>query len=86
MAVDISVSCCCWLAVDGEMVTSSLVQLTVVAGPSEEMQVKVLDAKSCIMSDMTIGRPVYGMISCSLEKDNEKEIYLVLLHKYQQTG
>ena len=68
MAVDISVSCCCWVAVDCEMRTLSLVQVTVVAGPSEEMQVKVLDAKSYMMSDMTVGWPVYGMIIMSLRE------------------
>ena len=47
MAVGISVSCCCWVAVDREigMGTLSLVQVTVVAGPPVEMQVRVLDTK-----------------------------------------
>ena len=45
MAVDVSVSRCCWVDVDCEMGTLSLVQVTVVAGPPEEMQVRVLDTK-----------------------------------------
>ena len=62
MAVDISVSCCCWVAADSEIGTLSLVHVTLVAGPLEEMQVRVLDSKSYVIADMIVGWPVYGMV------------------------
>ncbi len=63
MAVDVSVSRCCWVAVDCEMGTLSLVQVTVVAGPPEEMQVRVLDTKSCSIGAVMLGIPT---IICTL--------------------
>ena len=93
MAVDISVSRCCWVAVDCEMRTLSLVQVavielvesvncgactllslvqvTVVAGPPEEMQVRVLDAKTCSIGEVTFGIPastmhLFNFLNCNL--------------------
>ena len=55
MAVETSVSCCCWVDLDGEMTTLSLVQVTAVAGPPEEMQVSVLEAKSLAIDEVILG-------------------------------
>ena len=57
MAVDVSVSCCCWVAVDSEIGTLSLVQVTVVAGPPEDMQVRVPNSKSCSSDELMLGLP-----------------------------
>ena len=73
MAVGISVSCCCWVAVDCEMRTPFLLQVTVVAGPPEEMQVRVLDKKSCSI-EVIIGAPV-----CTRQV---KHIILYILHTH----
>ena len=71
MAVNISISRCCWVAVDCEMGTLSLVQVTVVAGPPEEMQVRVLDAKSCSIGEVIVGIPAstghsFNFINCKI--------------------
>ena len=58
MEVAVSVSCCCWVAKDCEMAAWSFVQVTVVAGPPEEIQVRVLDSKSYSMGDMILAIPV----------------------------
>ncbi len=58
MAVDIFVSRCCWVAVDCEVKEGSFVQVTVVAGPPEEMQIRVLDAKSYSIDGAILGEPV----------------------------
>ncbi len=57
MAVAVSVSRCCWVDVDCEMGTLSLVQVTVVAGPPEEMQVRVLDVKLYSIGSVMLGIP-----------------------------
>ena len=84
MAVDVFVTCCCWVAVDCEMGTPSLVQVTVVAGPPEETQVRVLDAKLCSIGELITGAPEITMhsfdfINCNL-------VYLSYFHKSQQSG
>ena len=57
MAVGILVSRCCWVAVDCVIRKPSLLHVTVVAGPPEEMHVRVLDAKSYSI-EVIIGAPV----------------------------
>ena len=49
----------CWPLVDceSEMRTSSLLQVTVVAGPPVETQVRVLKEKLYSMMELTRGRP-----------------------------
>ncbi len=61
MAVAIFVSRCC---VDCEMGKLSLVQVTVVAGPPEEMQVRVLDAKLYSIGKVMLGRPTEHNHDC----------------------
>ena len=55
MAVTVSITSCCW--VDCEMAALFLVQVTVVAGPPEEMQVKVLVANSYSNEVILVGKP-----------------------------
>ena len=56
MVFDVSVSRCCWVAVDWGMRAPFLLQVTVVAGPPEEMHVRVLDAKSYSI-EVIVGAP-----------------------------
>ena len=61
MAVAISVSRCCW--VDCEMGALSLVQVTVVAGPPEEMQVRVGDGELYTIGEVILGMPESNTVS-----------------------
>ena len=58
MAVDISVSRCSIMLMDSEMSTLFLVQVTVVAGPPEDTQVRVLDAKLYSIGEVIVGIPM----------------------------
>ena len=54
MAVETSVNFCCWVALDSEIRALFLAQVTVVAGPPEEMQVRVLEAKLCVIDVLIV--------------------------------
>ena len=58
MAVEMSVSCCCVVDRESEMGTLSLLQVTSVAGPPVEMQVRVLEVKLYWSDELTLGTPI----------------------------
>ena len=51
-----TIICVCWWVVLGVITAPSFVQVTVVAGPPVEVQVKVLDSLSSV-SSVTLGAP-----------------------------
>ncbi len=85
MAVDVSVSRCCWVDGDCEMGTLSLVQVTVVAGPPEEMQVRVLDPKSDSTGAVMLGRPAIMVMVFKNRLELFYSAYLVHFDRFQQT-
>ena len=56
-----TIICVCWWVVLGVITAPSFVQVTVVAGPPVEVQVRVLDSLSNV-SLMTLGVPAYKSI------------------------
>ena len=53
-----TIICVCWWVVLGVITAPSFVQVTVVAGPPVEVQVRVLDSLS-IVSSVTMGAPAF---------------------------
>ncbi len=66
------------MVVDSETENLFLVQVTVVAGPPEEMQVRVLDAMSYVSGEV-MGRPVMIDHSCCLIKGYRDDLPCPLL-------
>ena len=56
LSVVFAIICVCWWVVLGVITTPSFVQVTVVAGPPVEVQVRVLDSLSNVRS-VTLGAP-----------------------------
>ena len=53
-----TIICVCWWVVLGVITAPSFVQVTVVAGPPVEVQVRVLDSLSNV-TPVTLGAPAY---------------------------